>query len=331
MVKQNNRREKMKYKTMAFAGIVFCLMLSCSKPIQWTLQNVSYGTDERQTFNIITPKGKNEAHAIVYIHGGFYHSGNKLWHPLFLTDFSENNIFVTTDYRLIGDENKKIHITDMIEDIDNALIKIMDISNEYGITVKDFILVGHSAGAHIGLLYGYKYFQENDNRQIKIAACISLSGPADYTDDFGWSSMAYYGGTLERRLSALSWIGTELTDYEIQLTQYNWTKQNNWPEYKKYAEDISPVFYINKTKKLPPTLLIHGMDDRIVPYSNSVKLNAMLDETSVPHKLITVTGKGNNHMLGGKSNRTDSVKPIKYKDQIWINEAKEWMETYLNE
>jgi acetyl esterase/lipase len=322
----------MKYKTIIlFVGVVFCLMTGCSKPIQWTFQNVPYGTDERQTFNIIIPKDKNNVHAIVYIHGGFYYSGNKLWYPLFLTDFSENNIFVTTDYRLIDNKNNNIHMNDMIEDIDKALIKIINISNEHDITIKDFILVGHSAGAHIGLLYGYKYFQENDNRQIKIAACVSLSGPSDYTDDFGWSSMTYYGGTLEKRLSTLSWIGTELTGYEIQLTQYNWTKQNNWYEYKEYAEDISPLLYVNKTEKIPPTLLVHGMDDRIVPYSNSVKLNTMLDNTSVPHKLITVTGNGNNHMLGGESHRTDSVKPIKYKDPIWINETKEWVEIYLQQ
>ncbi|MDR2194896.1 MAG: hypothetical protein LBP19_10635 [Treponema sp.] len=118
-------------------------------------------------------------------------------------------------------------MNDINEDIDKALIKIINISNEHSIAIKDFILVGHSAGAHIALLYGYKYFQENDNRQIKIAACVSLSGPSDYTDDFGWSSMAYYGETLGKRLSTLSWIGTELTGYEIQLTQYNWTKQKS--------------------------------------------------------------------------------------------------------
>jgi hypothetical protein len=72
------------------------------------------------------------------------------------------------------------------------------------------------------------------------------------------------------------------------------------------------------------------MDDRIVPYSNSVRLNTLLDNTYVPHKLITVTGSGNNHMLGGESGSTDSVKPIKYKAQSWwINQTKEWMETYL--
>jgi hypothetical protein len=49
----------MKYKTrILFMGILFYLMIGCSKPIQWTFQNVPYGDDERQTFNIIMPKDK---------------------------------------------------------------------------------------------------------------------------------------------------------------------------------------------------------------------------------------------------------------------------------
>jgi acetyl esterase/lipase len=303
-------------------------MNSCVTTIPWALQDVSYGSDKQQTFNIIIPK-KDNVHAIVYIHGGFYYSGNKLWYPLFLMDYSENNVFATIDYRLIAGENNTIHMEDMLSDVNDALIKIIDVASENGVTIKDFILVGHSAGAHIGLLYGYKYFQENDNRPIKIAACVSLSGPSDYTDDFGWSSMPYYGNTLKHRLSTLSWVGTELIGSDIELTQYNWTEQDNYSEYKNYVEDISPIMYVNKNSILPPTLLVHGLNDWIVPYSNAIKLNTALDNTSIPHKLITPTGTGNNHMLGGKSGNTDSVKPIIYKEQAWINIAKEWMDAYL--
>jgi hypothetical protein len=34
-------------------------------------------------------------------------------------------------------------------------------------------------------------------------------------------------------------------------------------------------------------------------------------------------------MLGGKSHKTDSVKPIRYKDRLWIDELKEWTKEYL--
>jgi acetyl esterase/lipase len=314
---------------LIYVVIFFSLMTGCSKSVQWTFQDISYGPDIKQTFNMIIPKGKNNVHAIVYLHGGFYYSGNKLWYPQFLEEYSENNIFVTMDYRLINLQENNIKMENMILDVHDALVKIRNISKENGVNIDDFILAGHSAGAHLALLYGYKYFQENDKRDMNIAACISLSGPSDYTDDFGWSSMTYYGGDLQKRLSTISLLGSKLTGCDIELTQYNWTRQNNYSDFKEYAEEISPIMYVHKTDRLPPTLLVHGLDDRIVPYSNSIKLNAALDNTNVPHKLITVTGTGNNHMLGGKSHRTDSVKPIKYKNQAWIKETKDWIEAYL--
>jgi acetyl esterase/lipase len=86
----------------------------------------------------------------------------------------------------------------MLSDINDALLKIQNTAKENGIAIKYFILAGHSSGEHLALLYAYKYLQENNSSgAIKIASCASLAGPVDYTDDFGWSSMAMYGGTVE--------------------------------------------------------------------------------------------------------------------------------------
>ncbi|MDR1277928.1 MAG: alpha/beta hydrolase [Treponema sp.] len=326
----------MKYKINALLiALIFCLAASCSNPNQdtsgdtfWTFKNASYGTDRNQTFNMIVPEGKDNVHAIVYIHGGFYYSGNKLWYPLFLKDYADNNIFATIDYRLISPIGKNIiHMDDMLEDVDKALQKIKELAGEKDCNITDFILVGHSAGAHISLLYGYTYLQEHTG--IEIAACVSLAGPTDYTDDDGWSSMTYYG-EMEKRLETLSWLGTELIGHEIKLTQADWTNQDNWSEYAAYARKISPITYVSGPAEIPPTLLVHGRNDVIVPYSNSERLNAELGKTSIPHKLITVESPGgNNHMLGGEPNLTDSIEPIEYEEQEWVDEAKKWMETYL--
>jgi len=175
------------------------------------------------------------------------------------------------------------------------------------------------------LLYGYKYFKENEHAGI--SACISLAGPTDFTDDAGWSSMAMWGKSVEERLAFLSWMGTRLTCHQIALKQHNWTKQQDYPEFKKYIMDISPIAHVLKDGKIPPTLLVHAVNDDQVPYSNAARLNIILERASVPHKLITVGGSGDSHMLGGKV--AGEHEPITFNGQAWVNEAKEWMETYL--
>ena len=293
-----------------------------SAKIKWNYKNIPYGTDARQKFDMACRK--KDANAIVYIHGGAYFTGSKLQYPSFLADFSENNLIASMDYRVITVDNT-IRLGDILSDVANALAKIIELSNENGITIKSFTLIGHSAGGHIGLLYGYKYFQNNEN--TKITACVSLAGPTDFSDDIGWSSMEMWGGSMKERLAFFSWMGSRLTGNTIELAQHNWTKQKNYPQFKKHIENISPVMYASQMKNLPPTLLVHGRGDNQVPYSNSVRLKATLNDTSVPHKLISLGGRCGDHLLGGKVISVDE--PVLYENKIWVNEAKEWMGAYL--
>ena len=293
--------------------------------MKWDFNNLAYGPDESQKLSLNIPQ-KQEVHAIVYIHGGAYLFGTKAQYPMFLEDYAKDNIVATIDYRLIEKDND-IKMTDMLSDVHEALKKITELSGTYNVTIKDFILAGHSAGGHIALLYGYKHFQKNE--ELKIAACISLAGPTDFTDDLGWSKMTTWGGDLRSRLSFMSDMGTRLTGYEIELTQGFWTKQKNYSSFKEYITDISPVMYVNKMEKIPPTLLVHARADNQVPYSNAVRLNTALDNTSVPHQLITATGGADNHMLG-RAVFADTAPPFLYEDQIWVAEAKKWIEKYLS-
>jgi acetyl esterase/lipase len=326
-----NQMNQMKNNGIAaimFTALCFWFVSGCVS-VRWTLKETPYGNETPQTMNIALPREQKAVHAIVYIHGGFYFSGSKWWYPVFLADFAENNIVASIDYRLLSGKENTITINEMLSDVHNALGRIQSIAEENGIVIKDFILAGHSSGAHLALLYAYKYLQENPSGGVKIAACVSLSGPTDYTDDFGWSSMPVYGPTLEQRLQTMSWIGTGLTGRAMELTRYDWTGQKNYAEYEPHIRSISPVTYVNGGGAIPPTLLVHGIDDRCVPYGNSIKLKAALDRYGVPNKLITPSGKGNNHMLGGRPNRTNAARPIRYGKAAWVAEAKEWISRYV--
>ena len=91
---------------------------------------------------------------------------------------------------------------------------------------------------------------------------------------------------------------------------------------------ISPITYAeNKHVNIPPTLLVHARRDNQVLYSNTVRLKTALDFTSMSHKLITPGGSANNHLLGGEIYST--IEPILYKNQIWVAEARNWMEVYI--
>jgi len=310
-------------------ALMFCILLF--KTIQLkNFPEIQYGTDNLQRFNIIMPKNNNNVYAVIYFHGGGFSGGNKLNYPLFLKDFSDNNIFATVGYRLIKKDQigteSAVTMDDIIADVDAALFKIFDYSKERGINIKGVILAGHSAGGHIALQYGYKYFKENDNREIKITACVSLSGSTSFSD-ISWSAMSYWGDDLEKRLESFSWRISELTGQNILIDQYNWIENNNWNDYQEYINEITPITFVERNYEIPPTLLVHALDDKCVPYNNALKLSDALRNAFVQHKFITVTGRGNNHLLGGKSK--SAIKPFKIPKQPWVNETIEWINDFL--
>jgi dipeptidyl aminopeptidase/acylaminoacyl peptidase len=140
--------------------------------------------------------------------------------------------------------------------------------------------------------------------------------------------MSMWGETLAERLLFISFVGSRLTGHSMELTQKNWTKQKDYFKFEKYVVDISPVMCVNtKFGKVPPTLLVHGQGDNQVPYSNALRLKAVLDYMSVPNKLILTTGNEDNHMLGGDF--LPDIEQVIFKSQTWLSEAKDWIERYL--
>ena len=289
--------------------------------IKWDYTNQKYGDYRDQILDIKIPE-KKTAHAIVYIHGGAYMAGDKSQYPSFLAAYSKSSIIAAINYRMVK-VSTNVNMEVILADVNAAMAKITEISNVNNVSIKDFILLGHSAGGHIALLYSYKYPRE----KTKISTCISLAGPTDFTDDLNWSKMTMWGKNMKERLAFFSGLSSLLTGREIKLTQANWTLEKNFAEFKKYILDISPIAYISKIKKTPPTLLIHARSDNQVPYSNAVRLKTVLAAASVPHRLITPSGLANNHMLGGECYGDNS--PVFYENQAWVNEAKKWVETYL--
>jgi dipeptidyl aminopeptidase/acylaminoacyl peptidase len=60
---------------------------------------------------------------------------------------------------------------------------------------------------------------------------------------------------------------------------------------------VSPVHYVSKDN--PPFLILHGTHDTLVPYAQSVELEAALKAQSVPVWFQTLPGAGHGGPLFG--------------------------------
>ncbi len=211
------------------------------------ITNIAYGTHAQQTMDVYLPAGRDEnTKIIVLVHGGSWVGGSKedmnFMIPTIQTEFPDHAI-VNINYRLasLGSPAYPKQINDI-----ESVIEFIE-TNNYHIS-DDYAFVGTSAGAHLSMLYSYKYDTEHD-----VKAVVDIVGPADFTDPEYTIHPLY-------EQSGLILVGDANPPLEV-------------------ITEVSPVAHI--TSEAPPTLSFYGGQDPLIPATQGPLLKAKLDEVGV--------------------------------------------------
>ncbi len=202
---------------------------------------------------------------LVLIHGGGWKSRNREdYRPYAIKVAQAGYVVACLSYRLSGEAK----FPAQIRDVNAALQFLADRSADYGIDPNRFVVMGGSAGGHLAMLAAYapeaaEYRPEADpglaitetpgvtSAKYRIAAAFNFYGPSDLTTEFARSQPVVQdliGGS-----------------------------------YDKLAESYraaSPLFRISRTS--PPSLVVHGTLDDIVPIQQSDILSERLYWVRVP-------------------------------------------------
>lgn len=195
---------------------------------------------------------------VVFAHGGGWVSGfrnqpnNISWcRYLAANGFAAASI----DYRY-GIKNQ---MQDILLHYDHALSYLKDNAKELKICPKKIILMGLSAGGHLSLLYASYYSYKADKKRLEgICGVVSYYAPSDLKDLISSKS---------RSLFAKFATITTLKDKKKKTVKY-----------------YSPISWISE--KMLPVLIVHGKEDRTVPFSSSTKLAGKLKEFGVTYKFL---------------------------------------------
>ncbi|MCK7556896.1 alpha/beta hydrolase [Chitinophaga sedimenti] len=137
---------------------------------QEKMLDVAYGTDARQKMDVyLAANHDTTTPFIVFIHGGGWTAGNKEDMHGFRDHFLTKGISsASISYRYVSGS---VHHEELMADVTKAINLIQEMDNWHSRKTK-FILCGGSAGAHMALLYTYKYAS-----QAQVGAVISMAGP----------------------------------------------------------------------------------------------------------------------------------------------------------
>lgn len=228
-------------------------------------KDVSYGADAAQRMDVYLPANRTAASTkvLIMIHGGGWYLGDKADMNEYvnvlksrLSDYAVFNI----NYRLAAFPSTNTFPTqenDVKAAVDFALGK----AGEYRFNTEKLAVLGASSGGHLALQQSYRYTTP------KVKAVVDYFGPTDM--------VALYN----------SYTSQPQTQLGIQALMGG-TPATNPTLY----QTSSPLTWT--TSNVPPTLILHGTADPIVPYAQSTALKAKLDGVGVSAKLITYAGAG---------------------------------------
>jgi acetyl esterase/lipase len=228
---------------------------------------------------------------ILFIHGGVWMFGDKEDCPVFLDTFRDRFVVASMSHRYLDDTT---HITDLVDDVAAAIVYIRELCTQRNTDPGKLIIMGHSSGAHLSMLYAYN---KDKVSPIPIAFCVDMAGPADLGD----IAFLYNFKRLkwEKLFYQLAEKATGHRIMEGDITSEGYSESS-----KKIIAAISPVYFV--TADSPPTIIAHDAADNLVPYSNSAVLNSLFNVYGVDHDFIALYS-GIGHFLGAKKAKNGAL------------------------
>lgn len=206
---------------------------------------------------------KGPAPGLLLFYGGSWQGGRKDQLRVYAQYFAQHGYVVATpQYRV----KKEGLWPKSIQDAKCAVRWMRARAAENGVDPERIGVMGNSAGGYLALMVAYTAGVEefegtggNPDQSSAVQAVVDIYGPTDFTDP-------------DRR------------DHELLRAYMNGTYDQDPARFEK----ASPVRYV--TEKSPPTCVIHGTVDMLVPIHQSDWLVEKLKEKGVPHHYSRIDG-----------------------------------------
>ncbi|MEZ0315507.1 MAG: alpha/beta hydrolase [Methylophilaceae bacterium] len=194
--------------------------------------DIAYGSDEDQRMDVYIPASAQNAPVIFMVHGGGWKRGDKAMNRVVENKVKrwlpKGIIFVSTNYRMVPKADPLVQANDAAL----ALAKAQSLAPSWGGDSKRFVIMGHSAGAHL-------------------VALITVTP-----------------GILKQQ-GTQPWLGTVMLDsggYDIEKTmagRHMGLYDNAFGKDPKFWQSVSPTYQL--TQKTVPMLAVCSTERKDKP------------------------------------------------------------------
>ena len=235
-----------------------------------TIPDVVYGHKDglAMTFDVVKPKANANGAAVIFMVSGGWVSNYRPPQQA-ATQFKD---LLDKGFTLIAvrhGSSPKYLIPEIVSDVRRAVRFIRHNAKQWGVDPDRLGVFGGSAGGHLALVLGTAsdngdpnakedFMKESD----RVASVVAYFPPVDLRPLARGLNPERTGGTLDR------------------FPALNFEKEK--------AADYSPIVHVSPDD--PPTLLIHGDKDTLVPVNNSKVIHEAFQKNNVKTQLIIIEG-----------------------------------------
>lgn len=221
--------------------------------------DVEYGRvgDRPLLLDLYLPEAAEESHpAIIFIHGGGWVDGDKRDYRFYAVRFAARGYVVASiGYRFA----QEARFPGCLEDAKCAVRWLRANAPELGVDAERIAVVGGSAGGYLAMMVGYAPDDPclegaggHAGVSSAVAAVVNAYGPTDLTTDYARNHPT--------------------------VTRFLGKRYEDAPDLYALA---SPIHHV--TANAPPTLILHGTIDNIVPVEQADMLAEKFQRLGVPY------------------------------------------------
>ena len=276
------------YLSLLASSLLTPLPAFAKEPAYTRTEDVIYGRKfgTALTMDVFRPKANSNGAAIVsVVSGGWYSAHDRISKKPIEDGY--------TVFAVVHGSQPRFNIRDAYEDINRAVRFIRYHAKDYGIDPDRIGIMGGSAGGHLSLMQGIKPIPPDaesedpvDRTSSHVQAVACFFPPTDFLN-YGEPDKLAWTTTLKWLPSAFDFEHLEPENKQKLYTRH--FEKITADEQKAIAKEMSPIYFV--TSEAPPTLIIHGDADRVVPFEQSQRLVKKLEEAKVPVKLEVRPGR----------------------------------------
>ncbi len=247
------------------------------------------------TMDVFTPSKNSRGVGIIWVVSGGWFSSHDGVNPGFPTPFLKRGYTV---FAVVHGSQPKFTIPEILEDMHRATRFIRAHAKEYGIDPNRIGIMGGSAGGHLSLMQGMagkagdpRAKDPVDRESSRVQAVACFFPPTDFLN-YGEPGKDALGRGVLKDFKA------PFVFQEFDPRTRAYVPITDEEKFLAIGRAISPVTHVSADD--PPTLIIHGDADKLVPIQQAELIIDKLKKAKVPAELVVKKGAAHGWPTIGK-------------------------------